>query len=51
MSSGVHVTEFKALKSCDECEYSGPVDAWFDPELLAGGWECPDCHRENVRSS
>lgn len=47
-TSGVHVEEWTRQEFCPACRYHGVVDAWFDPELLSGGWKCPACESEYI---
>lgn len=47
-SSGQSVEEWTRTESCPACLYHGVVDAWFDPELMSGGWKCPACETEYI---
>ena len=48
VTSGQSVEEWTRQESCPACRYHGVVDAWFDPELMQGGWKCPACESEYI---
>lgn len=46
MTSGQHVEEYVFTRWCRDCDYLGPADVWYDPELGWGGWTCPNCQQQ-----
>jgi RNA polymerase subunit RPABC4/transcription elongation factor Spt4 len=50
-SSGVNVEEITYRDVCEVCGYHGLVDAWYDPETLSGGFDCPVCTTTHERKA